>query len=187
MKSLLKVPPQVEEITHIREASICQLKSPRGILQVHIPNGVQLYFDIDTRNLKISHERGVEVHMKSKWKKRIKALISTTHSNLSRALQGLSVGFQISLHLIGVGYRAELDGGNLRLKLGFSHEIQVEGSKEIEFQVPKPDQILLRGSSYPALKQKAAAIRALRPPEPYKGKGVFYLGEQIRRKEGKKN
>ena len=99
---------------------------------------------------------------------------------------GVTDGFEKSLDLVGVGYRAALKGPNLSLQLGFSHEVDIVPPAGVTFTVPKQTEIKISGADKQAVGQIAAVIRKLRPPEPYKGKGVRYTGEKVRRKEGKK-
>ena len=95
-------------------------------------------------------------------------------------------GFDKTLELVGVGYRAAMKGQALSLQLGFSHEVDIDPPAGVTFAVPKQTEIKISGSDKQAVGQIAAVIRKLRPPEPYKGKGVRYQGETVRRKEGKK-
>jgi large subunit ribosomal protein L6 len=99
---------------------------------------------------------------------------------------GVTTGFEKSLDLVGVGYRAAMKGNALSLQLGFSHDVDIEPPAGVTFAVPKQTEIKISGADKQAVGQIAAVIRKLRPPEPYKGKGVRYTGEKVRRKEGKK-
>ena len=102
-------------------------------------------------------------------------------------VQGVTNGFAKELEIVGVGYRAEAQGpGALKLALGFSHPVVFDAPDGITFEVPAPTQIVVKGIDKQAVGQVAAEIRRLRPPEPYKGKGVRYAGEQVRRKVGKR-
>jgi large subunit ribosomal protein L6 len=99
---------------------------------------------------------------------------------------GVTEGFEKTLELVGVGYRAALKGQDLSLQLGFSHEVDIAPPAGVTFVVPKQTEIKIQGSDKQVVGEIAAVIRKLRPPEPYKGKGVRYSGETVRRKEGKK-
>ena len=99
---------------------------------------------------------------------------------------GVTTGFEETLELVGVGYRAALKGQALSMQLGFSHEVDIPPPAGITFVVPKQTEIKISGIDKQAVGETAARIRRIRPPEPYKGKGVRYAGEQVRRKEGKK-
>ena len=110
---------------------------------------------------------------------------------LSRTLtnnmvEGVTKGYEEVLELVGVGYRAALKGKDLNLQLGYSHEIDMPPPEGITFAVPRPVEVRIAGIDKQMVGEVAARIRRLRPPEPYKGKGVRYLGEKVRRKEGKK-
>ncbi len=115
-----------------------------------------------------------------------KALAGTTRSLLSGMMIGVSEGFKKELELQGVGYRATKQGSRLVMQLGFSHPIEYEPPAGISIETPSATSILVKGADKQRVGQVAAELRAYRPPEPYKGKGVRYLGEQVRRKEGKK-
>ena len=114
------------------------------------------------------------------------AMAGTMRSLVSNMVQGVSEGFERKLELVGVGYRAQLKGASLNLSLGFSHPVVHELPEGVTAELPSQTEIILRGVDKQALGQVAANIRAYRPPEPYKGKGVKYAGEHIVRKEAKK-
>ena len=105
---------------------------------------------------------------------------------VNNMVTGVTKGFEESLELVGVGYRAQMKGQNLNMQLGFSHEVDVKPPAGITFATPKQTEIKISGIDKQAVGEIAAKIRRIRPPEPYKGKGVRYMGEQVRRKEGKK-
>lgn len=114
------------------------------------------------------------------------AMSGTTRALLANMTQGVSAGFERKLELVGVGYRAQAQGKNLNLTLGFSHPVVYELPEGITAETPSQTEIILKGSDKQVLGQAAAEIRAYRPPEPYKGKGVRYADEYVRRKEAKK-
>jgi large subunit ribosomal protein L6 len=99
---------------------------------------------------------------------------------------GVTVGYERTLELVGVGYRAALKGSALSMQLGFSHDVEVAAPNGVTFQVPRPVEIRITGIDKQLVGETAARIRKIRPPEPYKGKGVRFMGEKVRRKEGKK-
>ena len=101
-------------------------------------------------------------------------------------VQGVTEGFEKRLEIQGVGYRAQLRGKTLELALGFSHPVRIEAPDGIEFELPAPTQIVVRGIDKQKVGEIAAQIRKVRPPEPYKGKGVRYVGEYVARKVGKR-
>ncbi len=115
-----------------------------------------------------------------------RALAGTIRSLLNNMVTGVSEGFQKALELQGVGYRAARQGQQLVMQLGFSHPIEYQPPAGIEIETPSATSLLVKGADRQRVGQVAAELRAFRPPEPYKGKGVRYLGEQVRRKEGKK-
>ncbi|SRR5690625_3370655 len=115
-----------------------------------------------------------------------KAMAGTMRSLINNMVVGVSEGFQRKLQLVGVGYRAQAQGDKLNLSLGFSHPVVYEMPKGVSVETPSQTEIVLKASDKQVLGQVAAEIRAFRPPEPYKGKGVRYAEEQVRRKEAKK-
>jgi large subunit ribosomal protein L6 len=114
-----------------------------------------------------------------------KALHGLSRALLNNMVVGVSEGFQRELLTVGVGYRASLQGKLLELLVGFSHPVKVPAPDGIEFEVPEPTRIIIRGIDKELVGQVAADIRSVRPPEPYKGKGIRYSDEKIRRKAGK--
>lgn len=110
----------------------------------------------------------------------------TTRAHLANVVQGVSKGFERKLELVGVGYRAQAQGKNLNLTLGFSHPVVYAAPEGITIETPSQTEIIIKGSDVQRVGQVAAEIRAYRPPEPYKGKGVRYAGEKIELKEAKK-
>jgi large subunit ribosomal protein L6 len=114
------------------------------------------------------------------------ALTGTLRSLVSNMVDGVTIGFQKELELQGVGYRAQAQGRNLNLSLGFSHPVVYEVPEGIEIETPSQTQVIVKGIDKQLVGQVSADIRAFRPPEPYKGKGVRYADEHVRRKEAKK-
>jgi large subunit ribosomal protein L6 len=115
-----------------------------------------------------------------------RALHGLTRSLVANMVQGVTQGFQKALEIQGVGYRAALRGTSLELNVGFSHPVVVEPRQGITFEVPQPTQVIVRGIDKQQVGQVASEIRRVRPPEPYKGKGIRYEGEYVRRKLGKR-
>ena len=117
---------------------------------------------------------------------RAKAMWGLSRTLVANMVTGVTEGFEKNLELVGVGYRAAMKGNALSLQLGFSHDVDVTPPEGITFAVPKQTEIKISGNDKQAVGEIAAVIRKMRPPEPYKGKGVRYQGEFVRRKEGKK-
>ena len=115
-----------------------------------------------------------------------RALHGLTRSLVANMVQGVTEGFEKRLEIQGVGYRAQLQGKKLVLSLGFSHAVEIQAPDGIEFEVPQPTQVIVRGISKQQVGEVAANIRKRRPPEPYKGKGIRYEGEYVARKVGKR-
>jgi large subunit ribosomal protein L6 len=115
-----------------------------------------------------------------------RALHGLTRSLIANMVEGVTDGFERRLEIQGVGYRAQLKGKNLEMALGFSHPVSIEAPAGIDFEVPQPTEIVVRGIDKQLVGETAARIRKSRPPEPYKGKGVRYAGEYVARKVGKR-
>ncbi|WP_040225830.1 50S ribosomal protein L6 [Bhargavaea cecembensis] len=114
-----------------------------------------------------------------------RSIHGTTRSLLNNMVEGVSKGFEKSLELVGVGYRAQMQGGKLVLNVGYSHPVEFVPEDGLEVEVPSNTKIIVRGYNKERVGALASNIRAVRPPEPYKGKGIRYEGEHVRRKEGK--
>lgn len=136
-------------------------------------------------NITLSIEEGVVTLTRPNDEKQNKALHGTMRANLNNMVVGVNEGFSKALELIGVGYRAQLQGKKLVLSVGFSHPVEFEAVEGIEIEVPSNTSIIVKGSNKEVVGELAANIRGTRPPEPYKGKGIRYVGEHVRRKEGK--
>jgi len=117
---------------------------------------------------------------------RAQAMWGLSRTLVSNMVQGVTQGFEKTLELVGVGYRAAMKGNALSMQLGFSHDVDVPPPAGVTFAVPKQTEIKISGIDKQVVGEIASQIRRLRPPEPYKGKGVRYAGEKVRRKEGKK-
>ncbi len=115
-----------------------------------------------------------------------RALHGLTRSLVANMVEGVTQGFEKRLEIQGVGYRAQLRGKDLELALGYSHAVHVPAPAGVEFEVPQPTRVIIRGNSKQAVGEVAAVIRKKRPPEPYKGKGIRYEGEYVARKVGKR-
>jgi large subunit ribosomal protein L6 len=117
---------------------------------------------------------------------RARAMWGLSRTLVANMVTGVTVGYEKTLELVGVGYRAQMKGQALSMQLGFSHEVDVPAPPGVTFQVPRPVEIKISGIDKQVVGETAARIRKIRPPEPYKGKGVRFAGEAVRRKEGKK-
>jgi large subunit ribosomal protein L6 len=115
-----------------------------------------------------------------------RALHGLSRTLVANMVEGVSNGYERQLEIVGVGYRAQLKGTTLEMAVGYSHPVTIEPPEGIAFDVPVPTQVIVRGIDKQAVGQIAAKIRQVRPPEPYKGKGIRYAGEAVRRKVGKR-
>ena len=147
------------------------------------PNG-QLDFDHHPEMVVKVEENEVIVERPSDQPKH-RALHGLTRALIANMVEGVTSGFSRTLEIVGVGYRAEMKGKSLNLALGFSHPVEFDPPEGVNIECPNQTTIVIKGADKQAVGQTAAVIRGFRPPEPYKGKGVRYQGEQIRRKAGK--
>ncbi|KAB7704623.1 50S ribosomal protein L6 [Bacillus aerolatus] len=137
------------------------------------------------KDMKIEIEGNVITVVRPSDSKEHRTNHGTTRALLANMVEGVSKGFEKSLELIGVGYRAQKQGNKLVLNVGYSHPVEMEPEKGVEVEVPSNTKIIVKGINKERVGALAANIRAVRPPEPYKGKGIRYEGEYVRRKEGK--
>lgn len=150
------------------------VKGPKGTL-------VQTFH----KNMTIKREGNTLVVTRPDDDKMNKALHGLTRSLINNMMIGVTKGFEKQLEIVGVGYRAQKQGKKLVLTLGYSHPVEIDEPAGITIEVPAPEKIIIKGADKQAVGELAAKIRAKRPPEPYKGKGIKYVGETIIRKEGK--
>ena len=158
--------------------------SPGGDVKVSGPLG-RLEQRVPTR-MKISQEEGVVTVARPSDRGDDRALHGLTRTLVANMVEGVTKGFEKHLEIQGVGYRAALRGSDLELQVGFSHPVTITPREGISFDVPLPTQVIVKGTDKQAVGQTAAEIRKVRPPEPYKGKGIRYQGEHVRRKVGKR-
>jgi large subunit ribosomal protein L6 len=170
-KAPVEVPPSVN--VEISERSV-KVTGPKGELTVPIGRGVE-----------VSREEGSLVLRRASEAPEHKAMHGLTRSLVQNAVTGVTEGFSRTLQISGVGYRAQLQGRDLSLQVGFSHPVTLSPREGVEFEMPNATTVVVRGIDKQRVGQTAAEIRAVRPPEPYKGKGIRYAGEQVRRKVGK--
>ena len=157
------------------EPGVVRVAGPRGDLSEAVP-----------RDITIVQEDGELVVTRPTDRGEHRALHGLTRSLVANMVEGVTSGFTRALEIQGVGYRAPLRGSALELALGYSHPVSVKAPAGIEFEVPQPTRIVVKGNSKQAVGQVAANIRERRPPEPYKGKGIRYEGEHVARKVGKR-
>jgi len=151
------------------------VSGPLGTLEQRVPARMQ-----------IAQEGGVVTVTRPTERGEDRALHGLTRTLVANMVEGVTKGFEKQLEIQGVGYRAQLKGAELELAVGFSHPVTIIPRKGISFDVPQPTQVIVKGTDKQVVGQTAAEIRKVRPPEPYKGKGIRYQGEHVRRKVGKR-
>ncbi|MGM0904307.1 MAG: 50S ribosomal protein L6 [Bacillota bacterium] len=161
-------------VTVTNENNLVTVKGPKGELSRSFNQDMQIV--IEENVITISRPTDAKEH---------RALHGTTRAVLANMVEGVSKGFERSLDLIGVGYRAAKQGKKLVLSVGYSHPVEIEAEEGLEIEVPSNTKIIIKGTDKERVGALAANIRGVRPPEPYKGKGIRYEGEFVRRKEGK--
>jgi large subunit ribosomal protein L6 len=157
------------------EPELVQVNGPRGTLSERVHRDITVSQDGETIVVTRPTDRGQH-----------RALHGLTRSLVANMVEGVTSGFQKTLEIQGVGYRAVLKGSDLELALGYSHPVPVKAPDGIEFEVPQPTRVIVKGNSKQMVGEIAAYIRKQRPPEPYKGKGIRYEGEYVARKVGKR-
>ena len=170
-----KAVPIPSGVTANVEGQTVKVKGPKGALQIVLHDDVTVKMD----------KAGVKVDPRVETK-RARSLWGTSRTLISNLVTGVTKGFEQRLEITGVGYRAAVQGKNLQLALGYSHDVVFPIPDGITIATPRPVEIVISGIDKQKVGQVAAEIRGFRPPEPYKGKGVRYAGEYIFRKEGKK-
>jgi len=161
-------------VTLTVDGNVVKVKGPNGELSHKLPDGITVAREGDTLNVKRASE---ETNHKS--------LHGLTRSLIANMVEGVTKGYKKQLEITGVGFKAEVKPYGLQLALGFSHTIEYKAPAGIKLTAPQPTAITIAGSDKALVGQVAAELRGLRPPEPYKGKGIRYAGEVIRRKAGK--
>ena len=151
------------------------VNGPLGELSQQVPVRMQVDQEDSTLTVKRPTERGED-----------RALHGLTRSLIANMVEGVTTGFTKRLEIQGVGYRAALRGVDLELNVGYSHPVVLKAPQGITFEVPTPTEVIVKGIDKQAVGQIAAEVRKVRPPEPYKGKGIRYEGEYVRRKVGKR-
>jgi len=158
----------------LKDDNVISVKGPKGELTRSLPAAMT-----------VAQENGQVTVTRPSDEDQHKSLHGLTRTLIANMVEGVTKGFSKNLELIGVGYKAEVRPYGLQLALGYSHPIEYRAPQGIKLTAPAPTQIVVEGANKEVVGQVAAEIRSLRPPEPYKGKGVKYAGEQIRRKAGK--
>ncbi|MGH2832787.1 MAG: 50S ribosomal protein L6 [Solirubrobacteraceae bacterium] len=162
-------------VTVTIEPEAVSVKGPKGELSERIPRDIEVTHDGE--QLVVSRPTDRSEH---------RALHGLTRTLVANMVQGVTDGYEKRLEIQGVGYRAQLKGKNLELAVGYSHPVPIPAPDGIEFEVPQPTRIVVKGISKQQVGETAALIRKQRPPEPYKGKGIRYEGEYVARKVGKR-
>ena len=151
------------------------VNGPKGELNQELSPRIEVVEQDGTLTVKRPTDRGPD-----------RALHGLTRSLVANMVQGVTDGFEKRLEIQGVGYRAKLAGKALELSVGYSHPVTIQAPEGIEFDVPQPTEVIVRGIDKQLVGETAARVRRTRPPEPYKGKGIRYEGEHVRRKVGKR-
>jgi large subunit ribosomal protein L6 len=157
------------------EPSLVRVNGPKGELTERIPRDITVAQEGEELIVKRPTDRGEH-----------RALHGLTRSLVANMVEGVTDGYVRTLEIHGVGYRAQLKGKGIELSLGFSHPVSIPAPDGIEFEVPQPTRVIVKGISKQLVGEVAATIRKQRPPEPYKGKGIRYEGEYVARKVGKR-
>jgi large subunit ribosomal protein L6 len=174
MSRVAKAPIALPSGTDLKvEGAQVQVKGPKGTLTLELHPGVSLVRNENQITVKPANDSDM-------------AMAGTFRSLVNNLVVGVSAGFEKKLALVGVGYRAQVQGNNLTLALGFSHPVEYTAPAGITIEVPSQTEIVVKGCDKQKVGQVAAEIRSFRPPEPYKGKGVRYADEHVARKEAKK-
>jgi large subunit ribosomal protein L6 len=168
----IEVPPEVEVAI---EGRLVTVKGPKGVLEQQLPPEMEI----------VKEEDGTICVRRPSDAREHRALHGLTRTLVANMVEGVSKGFEKTLEIVGVGYRAASKDGGLDLALGFSHPVRIEAPEGISFEVPSNTKIVVKGIDKQQVGQVAANIRSIRKPNPYKGKGVRYSGEVVRRKAGK--
>ena len=178
MSRIAKMPVNLPQgVNATIAADSVTVKGAKGALTLALANGVSVAQKDQTLLVAVAEGKATNERI---------AAAGATRANLANMVAGVTKGFERKLELVGVGYRAAVQGKNLNLTLGFSHPVSYPVPEGISIETPTQTEILIKGADLQRVGQVAAEIRGYRPPEPYKGKGVRYAGEKIVMKEGKK-
>ena len=158
----------------VGDGNVITVTGPRGELQQRVHETITVVAQDDTVRVERPNDEGFS-----------RSLHGLTRSLVANMVEGVTKGFEKRLQIVGVGYRAAMKGSDVELQVGYSHPVLVSKPEGIEFEVPTPTQIVVRGSDKQLVGEIAANIRKVRKPEPYKGKGIRYENEYVRKKAGK--
>ena len=176
MSRIGKLPIEIPGSVDVQvEPGLVRVKGPKGELSQVVSNDLQ--FEREDSTLVVKRPTNRKDH---------RSLHGLTRTLVYNMVVGVTEGYEKRLEIQGVGYRAQLKGKTLELALGYSHPVRIDAPEGIEFEVPIPTQVVVRGIDKQAVGEVAARVRKSRPPEPYKGKGVRYAGEHVARKVGKR-
>ncbi len=171
-KNPISIPANVQVMI---DGQTIAVKGPKGELSWSVSDEIV-----------ITHENGELAFAPRDDSTRARAMWGLSRTLVNNMVVGVTTGYEKTLELVGVGYRAAMKGQSLSMQLGFSHDVDIPAPPGVAFQVPRPVEIRISGIDKQLVGETAARIRKIRPPEPYKGKGVRFAGEKVRRKEGKK-
>ena len=175
MSRIGKMPVSIAKGVEVKQANgTLSVKGPKGQLELNVHPDMSVV--IDESDIRVERPSDHKDH---------RALHGLTRSLIANMVTGVTDGFSKTLEIIGVGYRADAKGKGITLNLGFSHVIQYEAAKGVTLECPNQTTVVVSGADKQKVGQAAAEIRSFRPPEPYKGKGIRYQGEHVRRKAGK--
>ena len=175
MSRIGKLPVEIPTGVEVKiEGNTLTVKGPKGVLTKTFPDGVSICKDENKLN--------IERDSDSKEHRSFHGLVRSLVANM---VKGVNTGFDRQLEIVGVGYKAAKKGDSLELQVGYSNPVLMKLPKDVEVEIPTPTRVILKSMDNEVLGDFAAKIRAVRPPEPYKGKGIRYVGEHIRRKAGK--
>jgi len=166
--------PLPKDVTVEVNGDQVRVHGPKGELQRELPEVLRVKIEAGSVRVERSNDQPKSA-----------ALHGLMRALIANMVKGVSEGFQKELSLVGVGYRAAAKGAKLELQVGYSHPVEVHALPGITFETPDPTRVIVKGIDNQAVGQASADIRSVRPPEPYKGKGIRYLNEKVRRKTGK--
>lgn len=176
MSRIGKLPvPVPDNVTVTPQDGVVTVKGPKGEISLKVKPSISVAVE-DDKEVVVTRKRETKV---------VKSMHGTVRNLINNAIKGVTEGYSKTLELVGTGYRVRMDGRNLNISIGFSHPVIVEPVEGVTFQVDGQNKIIVSGVNKETVGQVAANIRAIRPPEPYKGKGIKYENEVIIKKAGK--